>query len=65
VKPGALFSRDALMKRNLVEKSAKGTGRLAKKAAPKQQANDGNAPRVPRGTSVLNAFRKRAGQPPL
>ena len=55
------------MKRNLVEKSAKGTGRIAKKAAPKQKANDGNAPSAPRGPkpSMLNAFRKRAGQPPL
>lgn len=68
--PGALFTPDMLMKRNLTEKSAKGTGRLAKKAAPKQPENNGNAPKVPRGTSgpkpsALNAFRKKMGQPPL
>lgn len=62
--PKALFSHDALMKRNLVDKAAKGTGRLAKKAAPHQPENSGNAPRVPRGT-LLTAFRKRIGQPPL
>lgn len=61
--PRALFKPNALMKRNLVEKQAKGTGRLAKKAAPKQPTNSGNAPSV-RGT-LLNKLRKRAGQPPI
>lgn len=65
--PGALFTPDRLMKRNLTEKSAKGTGRLAKKAAPDQPVNSGNAPKVPRGTkpSLLNAYRKRMGVGPL
>jgi hypothetical protein len=64
VTPRALFSHDALMKRNLVEKAAKGTGRLAKKAAPNQPENSGNAPRKLRLTP-LNRLRKIAGQGPL